>query len=114
MARDLGAALGVGGHLTALRRTRVGPFDLGRARTLDELAAEPDPVALPLAAAVRSALPVRVVDDAEARALSYGQPIAAAGIDGVYGALTADGTALALLRDDGDRARPVLVFAAAG
>ena len=38
LARDLGASLGVGGHLTALRRTRVGPFDLSAARTLDELA----------------------------------------------------------------------------
>ena len=38
LARDLGAALGVGGHLTALRRTRVGPFGLDEARTLDELA----------------------------------------------------------------------------
>ena len=39
LARDLGAALGVGGHLTALRRTRVGPFTLEHARTLPELAA---------------------------------------------------------------------------
>ncbi len=31
LARDLGAALGVGGHLTALRRTAVGPFDVDRA-----------------------------------------------------------------------------------
>ena len=37
LARDLGAALGVGGHLTALRRTRVGPFTLEHARTLEEL-----------------------------------------------------------------------------
>jgi tRNA pseudouridine55 synthase len=114
LARDLGAALGTGGHLTALRRTRVGPFDLDRARTLDELAALADPVALPLAAAVRTALPVRELDDAEARALSYGKPVAAAGIDGVYGALAGDGTAVALLRDDGPQARPVIVFTAAG
>ena len=38
IARDLGAALGVGGHLTALRRTAVGPFTLDDARTLDDLA----------------------------------------------------------------------------
>ena len=37
LARDLGAGLGVGGHLTALRRTRVGPYDLAGARTLDQL-----------------------------------------------------------------------------
>lgn len=42
LARDLGAALGVGGHLTALRRTRVGPFTLEHARTLEELATAAD------------------------------------------------------------------------
>ena len=40
LARDLGAALGVGGHLTALRRTRVGPYRAAAAATLDELAAD--------------------------------------------------------------------------
>ncbi|WP_086710195.1 tRNA pseudouridine(55) synthase TruB, partial [Streptomyces antimycoticus] len=37
LARDLGAGLGVGGHLTALRRTRVGPYGLEAARTLESL-----------------------------------------------------------------------------
>ncbi|WP_425489820.1 hypothetical protein [Nocardioides ungokensis] len=40
IARDLGARLGVGGHLTALRRTAVGPYDLAAAHTLEELAEE--------------------------------------------------------------------------
>jgi tRNA pseudouridine55 synthase len=114
LARDLGTALGTGGHLTALRRNRVGPFTLDQASTLDELAVADDPVTLPLAAAVRAAMPVRTVDDAEASALSYGKPLTASGIDGVHGALTADGTAVALLRDEGAEARPVIVFAAAG
>ena len=114
LARDLGAALWTGGHLTALRRTRVGPFEIDQARTLDELAALDDPVTLPLADAVRAAMPVRVVDDDEARALSYGKMLSAGGIDVVYGALTADGAAIALLRDEGDEARPVVVFAPAG
>ena len=114
LARDLGAALGVGGHLTALRRTHVGPFDLAAARTLDELAALDDPVALPLARAVRAAMPVRDLDEDEARALSYGKPIAACGLPGVYGALGPDGTAVALLREQDQRARPVIVFTPAG
>ena len=38
IARDLGAALGTGGHLTALRRTRVGAYRVAAARTLDQLA----------------------------------------------------------------------------
>ena len=40
LARDLGNALGVGGHLTALRRTHVGPYSLEQARTLEQLAEE--------------------------------------------------------------------------
>ncbi len=114
LARDLGADLGTGGHLTALRRTRVGPFDLDQARTLDELAALDDPVVLPLADAVRAAMPVRTVTDEEARALSYGQALSASGFDAVHGALTAGGAVVALMRDEGDEARPVVVFAPAG
>src|SRR6185312_12760643 len=37
LARDLGAALGTGGHLTALRRTAVGPYTLAQAHSLEEL-----------------------------------------------------------------------------
>jgi tRNA pseudouridine55 synthase len=114
LARDLGAALGVGGHLTALRRTRVGPFSLRAARTLDELASLDDPVTLPLAEAVRAAMPVREVTDDEARSLSFGMALEPAGIAGTYAALAPDGSAIALLREVDGSARPVLVFAAAG
>lgn len=114
LARDVGAALGVGGHLTALRRTRVGPFSIGAARSLDELATLADPVTLPLAAAIRAAMPVREVSADEVRALSVGRPLAPVGIAGTYGALAGDGSAIALLREDDAQARPVLVFAAAG
>jgi tRNA pseudouridine55 synthase len=114
LARDLGAALGVGGHLTALRRTRVGPFALDSARTLDQLAELDDPITLPLADAVRTSMPVRDIDGDEARELSFGRPLTALGLGGVYGAIAPDGTVVALLREDDGRARPVLVFAAAG
>lgn len=114
LARDLGAALAVGGHLTALRRTRVGPYTLDLARSLDELAALDDPVTLPLAAAVRAGFPVRDIDDAEARELSFGRPLPARGIGGVHGAFAPDGTVVALLQENGDTARPVLVFTPAG
>lgn len=80
LARDLGAALGVGGHLTALRRTRVGGYDLAGARTLDELLAWPEDVpleVLPLADAARATFPVRELTAQEAAALSYGKRIAA-------------------------------------
>ncbi|MCL2781746.1 MAG: tRNA pseudouridine(55) synthase TruB, partial [Actinomycetia bacterium] len=114
LARDLGAALGVGGHLTALRRTRVGPFTLAQARTLEELAELDDPVTLPLPQAVRAAMPVRELTADEARELSFGRAVAVGGIEGVHAALAPDGTVVALLRDDAGRARPVLVFAPAG
>ncbi len=114
LARDLGAALGTGGHLTALRRTRVGPFTLADARTLDELAELADPVTLPLPAAVRAAMPVRDVDTVEARELSFGRALEPRGIGGVHGAIGPDGTVVALLDERDGRARPVLVFAAAG
>ena len=114
LARDLGAALGVGGHLTALRRTRVGPFTRDQARTLDQLAELADPVTLPLADAVRTALPARTVDADEARALSYGNALTPCGLAGTYGAFAPDGTVVALLTEDVTSARPVLVFAPAG
>jgi tRNA pseudouridine55 synthase len=114
LARDLGAALEVGGHVTALRRTRVGPFTLAQARTLDELARLEDPVTVPLAAAVRAALPIREITADQARELSFGRRLPAAGIGGTYGAFDPDGAVVALLSERGDDARPVLVFAAAG
>ena len=114
LARDLGVGLGVGGHLTALRRTRVGPFTLTQARTLDELGQLDDPVTMPLSAAIRSAMPGREITAAEATSLSFGRPIGTVGIAGTYGAFTLDGSAVALLSEDGDKARPVLVFAPAG
>lgn len=118
LARDLGAGLGVGGHLTALRRTRVGGYGLDVARTLDALEAEPADVplpTLPLADAARATFPVRELTEAEARALSYGQriPAGGAGAGVTVAAVAPDGALVALLEDRGPHARPVLVFAAA-
>ena len=112
LARDLGDTLGVGGHLTALRRTRVGPFTLEHAHTLDELAELADPVVLPLAEAVRVAMPVRDIDEDEATALSFGKALQARGINGTYAAIAGDGTVVALLQERDALAKPVLVFAA--
>ncbi len=57
---------------------------------------------------------MRAVDADEARELSFGRPLAARGVVGVHAAIAASGTAVALLREEEGRARPVLVFAAAG
>jgi tRNA pseudouridine55 synthase len=117
IARDLGAALGVGGHLTALRRTAVGGFTLDEAATLERLAeiadGGGDPVGLPLARAIERAMPVRVVGDEEAKILSHGGPLEPAGIAGSYGILGPDGSALAVVRERDGRARPEIVLAPA-
>ena len=91
LARDLGRALGVGGHLTALRRTRVGPFTLAHARTLEALDADPA-LSLDLDDAVDVAFPRRDVDAALAADLSHGRPLPAVGQDGVYGVFDPRGT----------------------
>ncbi|MFF0530017.1 tRNA pseudouridine(55) synthase TruB [Nocardia amikacinitolerans] len=109
LARDLGAALGVGGHLTALRRTRVGPFTLEHARTLDQLAEDPT-LNLGIDEAVRIAFPHRTIDDREAESLRDGRWLDPIGIAGVHAALTSDGTAIALLEEKGKRSSPVFVI----
>lgn len=109
LARDLGAALGVGGHLTSLRRTRVGRFGLDRARSLDDLAAEPR-LNWTLDEACLLMFPRRGLTADEARATSHGRPLSAAGLGGVYAATDADGRVIALLRDEGSRTKPVVVI----
>lgn len=113
LARDLGARLQVGGHLTALRRTRVGPFTVDSARTLDEIAATPT-LDLDIDAAAALVFPHRTITDPEADALRDGRRLSPVGINGVYAALTAAGQAIALLREQGNAAAPVLVIRARG
>ena len=111
LARDLGAALGVGAHLTALRRTRVGPFELAQARTLEQHAEQ---LALvPLDAAVAASFPRRELGADEAVALSYGKRLAPTGVTGTLGAFAPDGRCIALVEDRDGAARPVVVFAPA-
>ncbi|MHA7305014.1 tRNA pseudouridine(55) synthase TruB [Arthrobacter sp. TMN-49] len=113
LARDLGAGLGVGGHLTALRRSSVGPYTLEQARTLEELA--DDLRILDIADAARALMPVRELTAQEAVELSFGRriPASAEGIHTVEApaaAFAPDGTLIALLADAGKHAKPVLVF----
>ena len=118
LARDLGAALGTGGHLTALRRTRVGGFTEPTAHTLDDLTAlgeaeQPLPV-LDLAAVARQSFAVRSLTEDEARALSYGARIESAepGRDPVAG-IAPDGRLIAMLDESGTTTRSHVVFAPA-
>ena len=114
IARDLGAALGVGGHLTALRRTAVGGLTLAEAATLDQLEERaPDVVGLPMADAARRAFPQRTATPDEARILSHGGPLTPAGIEGPYAVFDPTGTLLAIVSDRDGRARAEIVLAPA-
>jgi tRNA pseudouridine55 synthase len=114
LARDLGGALGTGGHLTRLRRTRVGSYGLDTARTLDQLAERFEVV--PLAQAAAKAFPRRDLSADEARRLAHGGRLAAAAdADPAATVPTAayapDGTLIALLTEQSGQARPLVVFA---
>ncbi|MFY1679090.1 MULTISPECIES: tRNA pseudouridine(55) synthase TruB [unclassified Streptomyces] len=112
LARDLGAALGVGGHLTALRRTRVGPYRLESARTLDALRRELR--VMPVADAAAAAFPRWDLDARRARLLANGvrleMPEAYAGAGPVAVFDTAGGL-LALVEEHHGKARSLAVFA---
>ncbi|MFI1400327.1 tRNA pseudouridine(55) synthase TruB [Streptomyces sp. NPDC020681] len=109
LARDLGAGLGVGGHLTALRRTRVGPYKLDAAKTLDEL--QKELTVMPIADAADAAFPRWDVDEKQARLLTNGvrldmpafgsAPVAAFGPDGRF---------LALVEEQKGKAKSIAVF----
>ncbi|MEV3922033.1 tRNA pseudouridine(55) synthase TruB [Actinomadura coerulea] len=109
LARDLGASLGCGGHLTALRRTRVGSYDLSMARTLDRLAEELE--ILPMAEAVAAVFPRRDVSDDDARKVAHGGRLPAVGLGpGPVGVFAPDGTLLALVEERGPVAKSLAVF----
>ncbi|MDT5135267.1 MAG: tRNA pseudouridine55 synthase [Mycobacterium sp.] len=109
LARDVGAALGVGGHLTVLRRTRAGTFGLEQARRLDELAERPE-LSYPLDEACLITFPRRDLTADEAEATSHGRPLPAAGIAGIYAATAPDGRVIALLRDHGQTTKAEVVL----
>jgi tRNA pseudouridine55 synthase len=109
LARDVGIALAVGGHLTALRRTRVGRFGLDEAFTLDALADEPR-LSHSLDEACLLVFPRRDLTAEEAESTRHGRPLPPAGIGGVYAAAAPDGSVLALLEDGPQRTKAVVVL----
>jgi tRNA pseudouridine55 synthase len=113
LARDLGDKLGTGGHLTALRRTRVGEYGLDAAKTLDQLAERFE--VMPLAQAAAAAFPRRDLSADEARRLAHGGRLPAGppgtGTPGPTAAFAPDGSLVALLAEQDGQARPLAVFA---
>jgi tRNA pseudouridine55 synthase len=116
LARDLGTTLGVGGHLSALRRTRIGGYHLGAAQTLDELEALSQSgdfatAVLPLAQAVAAAFPRRDVDAETAIRVAHGAKLPSAGLGpGPVGIFGPDGAVLALMQERGETAAALCVF----
>ncbi len=114
IARDAGAALGVGGHLTALRRTASGPFAVAEAGTVEDSAASlvagGGPGFLGLTQAARLVFPERRLSAEEARALGYGQRIPATGAAGLHAAVDPAGRLAALVEDAGQTARVTVGF----
>jgi tRNA pseudouridine55 synthase len=114
LARDLGTALGVGGHLTALRRTRAGPYEIAAARTLDRLAAAFE--VIPLADAAAAAFPRRDLTAQQAGRVAHGGRLALSDVDwppaaaGPVAGFAPDGSLIALLTEEGGQARPLAVF----
>lgn len=117
LARDLGAALDVGGHLTALRRSSVGPFAVTDAVQLPDKRDVPDAVAPPLLAAAevaRRIAPVVHLDDSQTRDIAHGKRIELQGADAeladvdLAAALTPDGRLAALIELRRGRARVLL------
>ncbi|MEV7691317.1 tRNA pseudouridine(55) synthase TruB [Streptomyces bungoensis] len=111
LARDLGADLGVGGHLTALRRTRVGPYKLDSAKTLDQL--QQDLAVMPLADAAAAAFPRWDVEERRARLLLNGVRLempdeyTGSGPVAVFGP---EGRFLALVEQHKGKAKSLAVF----
>jgi tRNA pseudouridine55 synthase len=114
IARDAGVALGVGGHLTALRRTASGPFSTEQAAPVEDaaaaLAAGGGRGVLGLAEAATAVFPARCVTAEEATALGYGQRVPATGAPGLAAAVDPRGRLVALLEDAGSTARVAVGF----
>jgi tRNA pseudouridine55 synthase len=114
IARDAGAALGVGGHLTALRRIVSGPFDVARAAPVEDaaaaLAAGGGVGVLGLTEAATTVFPARPVTEEEARALTYGQRIPTTGAPGLHAAIDPEGRLFALVEDAGATAKVTVGF----
>ena len=109
IARDLGAKLGVGGHLTALRRTAVGSFDLKVARALEDLAE--DFAVLPIADAARASFVPVDLDEEQAADVRFGRALdLSLPGDGPHALFAPDGAFLALYEQRGQQAKAVAVF----
>lgn len=106
IARDLGSALGVGGHLTRLRRTRIGNYGLESAVDLGETT----PPLMSMADAARLSFTCIEVDPDGARDISYGRPLTLPVPADPTGMIAPTGELLALYRPHGSGSKPLAVL----
>jgi len=108
LARDLGASLGVGGHLTMLRRTAIGPFLVADAVAADAMT--PESVREPAGVAEQLFPAVRLSDE-QVTALTHGKKVAVETADAdVVGALSASGRLVGLVSVREGQARVLVNF----
>ncbi len=112
IARDLGSDLNVGGHLSALRRTRVAGFSIGQAITFEALKGQQFN-ALELSDVARQTFKVRELALDEVAELSFGRSLTLNASDEIFAALSPDNRLIALLKNEIGKAKPIAVFAAA-
>lgn len=112
IARDLGSDLQVGGHLSALRRTRVAGFSISQAISFEELKAQ-NFAPLEVADVARATFQVRELGLDEVQELSFGRPLITNQSDEIFAALSPDNRLIALLKNESGKAKPIAVFAAA-
>jgi tRNA pseudouridine55 synthase len=109
LARDLGEQLGVGGHLTALRRTRIGPFDIADARTLDDVDAGNDLIGPTTVA--EQLFPALHMTEAQAIDLGHGKKIDVAELEGApIAAIAPDGRLVGLIEARRGQGKSIVNF----
>jgi tRNA pseudouridine55 synthase len=108
LARDLGNSLGVGGHITALRRTKVGHFDVTEANSIEELG---ELRLTELAAAAKQLFPVVELTDLEVTDLIHGKRISGKSeVAGLAAGLSMSGKLVAVLESVKTDLKSVVVF----
>ncbi len=112
IARDLGNALKVGGHLTFLRRTRVASFGVDIATPFDAFKSGEFKV-LGLVDVARSIFPIRELSSEQEQEISFGRVITASPTAQIYAGISASNQLIALLENREERAKPIAVFAPA-
>ena len=111
IARDCGSALGVGGHLSALRRTRVASFGLAPSVTIDQLKSG-EFEGLSIAEVAALTFPIRNISEDEVLELSFGRTLTLSDSAAITAAMD-HGQLIALLSNKESHAKPIAVFAAA-